>query len=194
MVWKCSCGTQNELYNLFCSACREEMPKRERNRVYIRELMLQLKECAVIILNSAPVKFVESLLWRLKKNIKEILSGTKKENLKFLAIPVIFYAIIIINIIIQVTGMKIERARIVRQERRAYSIERRADFNENVRLKIDYAIKESGFSKIDTPTNQLVKEHIEGKKTHFAGKLKTAIRFIIQNVERGYEKCRLYFD
>lgn len=194
MVWKCTCGTQNELYHLFCKDCRKEMPQRERNKVYHDELLIQIKECAILLKNSAPVQFVKSLLLTAKKSIVEILSGTKKEDLKFLIIPIVFFSFIIINIITQVAGMKIAHSRMEREKRSAYCVERRAALNENIRLKLDYAIDESGFFKADTPTNKAVKEHLEMKKNHLLDKSKIVIDVVIENLERGFEKCRLYFE
>ncbi len=194
MVWKCTCGTQNELYSLFCSSCSEEMPQRERNKIYRRELMRQIEECIVLVKNSTAVRFVKALLRALKKKITDVLSGTSKEDLKFAIVPILFMCFVVINIIIQVTGMKIDRARFVREERKQYSIERRAALNENIRLKINYAIAESGFSEADTPQNAAVKEHIEAKKSHLLEKTKIAVRYIIEYVERGYEKCRSFFE
>lgn len=194
MVWKCTCGTQNELYNLFCGNCSEEISQRERNKIYRHELLKQIGECIELIKNSTAVRFIKALLRALKKKIIDVLSGTSKDELKLAIIPIIFMCIVIINIIIQVTGMKIDRARFVRAERKQYSVERRAALNENIRLKLEYAVAESGFSEVDTPENKIVKEHIESKKKHLAEKSKIAIQFIIENVERGYEKCRQYFD
>lgn len=194
MVWKCTCGAQNELYNMFCQSCTEEIPQRERNKIYRRELMRQLQECMVLVKNSTAVRFVKALLRALKKKITEVLSGTSKEDLKLAIIPVIFICIVIFNIIIQVTGRTISHSRFIREERNRYSIERRTALNENVRLKINYAIAESGFTDVDTPQNAPVKEHIEAKKSHLLEKTKIAVRNIIEYAERGYEKCRSYFE
>ena len=194
MVWKCTCGTQNELYNMLCNSCNEEIPQRERNKIYRRELMRQIEECLVLVKNSTAVRFIKALLRALKKKITDVLSGTSKDELKFAIIPIIFICIVVINIFIQVTGRTIHNARFIREERRQYSIERRTALNENVRLKINYAIAESGFSNIDTPRNVPVKEHIETKKNHLLEKSKIAVQYIIEYAERGYEKCRSYFE
>ena len=57
MAWKCACGAQNELYTAICRECGDTMPQRERNKMYRRELMIQIKECIILIRNSAVVKF-----------------------------------------------------------------------------------------------------------------------------------------
>lgn len=194
MAWKCGCGTQNELYHLFCRNCNERMPQHERNNVYRQELRIQLEECAILVKNSAPAKAIRSALLSAKKDIKGILNGTKKEDLKFLIIPIVAFGFIFINIITQIAGSHIDNVRMQRHQRSVYYAQRREVLHENIRLKIDYAIEESGFFGDITPANQAVKEHIENKKNHVQEKARTVVQFVVENVKRGYEKCRLYFD
>lgn len=194
MVWKCSCGTQNELYNLSCTSCNKEIPQCERKRIYRHELMHHIEECIVLVKNSAAVSFIKNKLYLIKMRVKDVLSGTSKDDLKIAIIPIIFISFFIINIIIQITSLKISHTRTLREERKLYSIERRTELNDNIKSKLEYAIVESGFSKIDTMRNLPVKEHIEAKKRHLLEKTKIAMSYLIETVERGYEKCRSYFE
>ena len=194
MAWKCACGTENELYSLCCTECNEQMPQHERNKIYIQELFNQIKECMVLLKNSAPARYVRSLILSLVENISETLKGTKKEDLKYALIPLAVFAIIIVNVVVQVAGDKIDYAREQRYHRNAYFSERRADISENIRTKLISGIDRVTLKDETKSENQLAAKHIESKKNHLEQKFQIVLDFATENVKRGYEKCRLYFE
>ena len=86
MAWKCACGKRNELYNLNCPYCGKKIPQMERNKIYIDELFVQVRECLVLVKASAPVQYVISALLDIKKDIARFLKGAKKEDLKYMIV------------------------------------------------------------------------------------------------------------